>query len=107
MKPQVLRKPIITDELCNIIRDFQLKALEYGSVITTTSNPYGEEFTHLYRLNYVAEGHVFYKCFGKTIRIESNTLVFLPRSHDNDFWHRCEVYYRNHPLLLYFAYNYP
>lgn len=78
MKPQVLRKPIITDDLCNIIRDFQLKALEYGSVITTTSNPYGEEFTHLYRLNYVAEGHVFYKCCGKTIRIEANTLVFLP-----------------------------
>ena len=78
MKPQVLRKPIITDDLCNIIRDFQLKALEYGSVITTTSNPYGEEFTHLYRLNYVAEGHVFYKCSGKTIRIEANTLVFLP-----------------------------
>ena len=78
MKPQITRKPIITDKLCEIIRDFQLKAVEYGSVITNTANPHGEEFTHLYRLNYIAEGHVFYKCSGKTIRIESNTLVYLP-----------------------------
>ena len=78
MKPQVLRKPIVSDDLCTMLREFQLKAIEYGSVITNTSNPHGEDFTHLYRLNYVAEGHVFYKCCGKTIRIEDNTLVFLP-----------------------------
>ncbi len=78
MKPQVVRKQIVTDDLCHLIRSFELKAIEYGSVITDTNNPYGEEFTHLYRLNYVAEGHVFYTCCGKTIRIESNTLVYLP-----------------------------
>lgn len=78
MKPQVTKHTIITDELCKMILQFELKAIEYGSVITNTTNPHGEQFSHLYRLNYVAEGHVFYTCCGKTTRIEAGTLVYLP-----------------------------
>lgn len=78
MKPQVIRNQIVTDDLCHLIRSFELKAIEYGSVITDSNKIQEKPFTHLYRLNYVAEGHVFYTCCGKTIRIESNTLVYLP-----------------------------
>lgn len=78
MKPQVTKHPIITDDLCMMMRQFELKAIEYGSVLTNTNKPYGEEFRHLYRLNYIADGHVFYTCCGKTTRIEANTLVYLP-----------------------------
>lgn len=78
MKPQITKHAIVTDDLCKLMRQFELKALEYGSVITSTTHSHGEHFTHLYRLNYIVEGHVFYNCGGKTTRIEANTLVFLP-----------------------------
>ena len=45
---------------------------------TTTSNPHGEKFTHLYRLNFIIQGHVSYTSQGKTFQLEPNTLIFLP-----------------------------
>ena len=78
MKPQVNKYQVISDDLCQILRKYQLKAIEYGAVFTDTSNPHGENFSHLYRLNYILEGHAFYTCSNKTTRIESGSVVFLP-----------------------------
>lgn len=78
MKPQVLKQSIISDDLCEMMRKFQLKAVEFGGIVTTTANSDEEEFSHLYRLNYIAEGQAYYTSLGETRRIDSNTLVYLP-----------------------------
>lgn len=77
-KPQVKRHPITQDDFCILLHNFSLQAQEYGIVRTTTSNPNGEKFSHLYRLNYIVQGRAYYSCCGRKICIEENSLVYLP-----------------------------
>lgn len=78
MKPQVKRYSITHDDFCTILHKFGLLAQEYGFVQTDTSDPHGEKFSHLYRLNYILSGKAY--CFhnGKRIDIKENSLVYLP-----------------------------
>ena len=74
----VLVDKIITDDICYLIKAFDFKVVEFGTIHTVAKELKKQQFTHFYRIAYIEKGPVYFSYKNEKIVIGDDCLVYLP-----------------------------
>lgn len=77
--PTLNKFDIITDDLCLQVKEFQLKAMQFGSIVVHSNEYYDEKFLHYFRINYILKGCAYiYDINGNIQTLRQGDVALLP-----------------------------